>query len=85
MLLDDDWEACNVRTSDYYRENAHKIKDNQDLELNLNDKARMEGKTVRDLLYDFAIRFKRGEIYSPQDYFQLLEKSDNIRLLVNAS
>ena len=44
----------------------------------------MQGKTVRDLLYDFAVKFKKGDLDGVDDYFRLLFDANNMKLLTDA-
>ena len=43
----------------------------------------MKGKRVLDLIYDFAMKFNKGDVESAEHYFKLLSKSNNMRLLVD--
>jgi hypothetical protein len=43
----------------------------------------MEDKTYKDLLYDFAIKFRSGKVDGVDEYFKLLDKEKHIKLLVD--
>ena len=54
-----------------------------DLELDFGNGELMNDKKVVDLLYDFAIKFRKGTVDSVDDYFKLLDEAKHIKLLVD--
>ena len=64
-----DWLPLNERTTKYIEENKDKISDNQLLKINFNDKIKVKELKIQDLINDFGIRFKTGEIDGTDDYF----------------
>ena len=44
----------------------------------------MQGKTVKDLLYDFAMKFKKGDVDGVDEYFKRLFDANNMKLLTDA-
>ena len=43
----------------------------------------MKEKTFKDLLYDFAIKFRNGKVDGVDKYFKLLDEAKHIKLLVD--
>ena len=43
----------------------------------------MQEKTYKDLLYDFAIKFRNGKVDGVEQYFKELDNAKHIKLLVD--
>ena len=62
LVIDDNWRAANDITQNYIEENTARLNTIKNLEIDFDDDTSMSGKGYKDLLYDFAIKFRKGKI-----------------------
>ena len=79
----DHWLPLNAKTKKYVEDNKARLLSMKNLELDLESDISMKDKTYKDLLYDFAVKFRNGRVDGVEEYFKLLDNAKQIKLLVD--
>ena len=82
-MIDDKWLTIGDYTEGYYHANQEALTKNQSLELDFDCEISMKDKKDNDLLYDFAMKFRKGTVDCVDDYFKSLDKAKHVKLLVD--
>ena len=62
IVIADHWLPTNDQTEDYVKKHSSRLTSLKNLELDLTCDETMKCKTYKDLLYDFAIKFRSGKV-----------------------
>ena len=83
-MLDDNWVCTGEYTQDYCIRNRAILEKNISMILNFEDVKTLEKISITDLVHDFGSRYKRNEIESVDEYFELLDNQGHDKLLFTA-
>ena len=70
LVITDHWLADNEDTQAYIDTNTARLHKIKNLELDFSEDTSMKDKTYKDLLYDFAIKFRSGKVDGVEEYFK---------------
>lgn len=70
LVISAHWLADNTDTQTYIETNTGRLHKIKNLELDFSEDTSMQDKTYKDLLYDFAIKFRSGKVDGVEEYFK---------------